>query len=672
MSGDNMRHNTGNPIGPSGSNDPRDLSDNAGIIDQYTNGQLASYPDRFGAPRQSLAGMRTKFDQDQANRLSQFNSFIGSQGFVDLGSYDDGPLTITAASQMFKKDGAYWSPSPALSLPYTTINNWAADKHNFVNRGDGAVRTQLAEVTANLDAVADKIVVDLHYGICRGVGYNGSGGERVTTVTVAAAAGAGSLIVADPTGFVEGQLIVYRGADGEYRTVVVSTVSGSALLLQTPIESAIAGGAQVGIFYKDLSHPTVLGYRAIVDGAIRRSTKKYELVRTWRPNDEFALIAGATTAPYAATVYNNPGSASSPALHVTAPSIGAGIITGQIRIPAGDYLARVFVTPNLGGSAALAVRVSETPIGTIAQNTTILGPCPTVEELYFRKSKTGTVSVSLAGQQAGHQFAVSRVEIVRLTGNVRSLDRGVHVMNGDSWWAQPGALERFKECLPNATFINVGVAGSTALGAALRFFTDVAPYRPTFVWNIFGTNEVAGEVPPASFYAHCGILSQYIASIGATSIFLNCSVGSPTHPNFGDLLTRSREYVLNEDYVAQTADAAQSTEVYKAPINVTVPVGASYRVLIAGSTTKGATIRALYAVGQAGEVTGNVRMGYGTAVTGLNEDILSFELINEIRRNIDIHKATSLERFLMIEIQNTGDAALAVGGYIDLVWSPVR
>ena len=171
-------YNTGNPL-PSA--DAKDRYDNSQTFDELINSPAPFAASRLGAALKTWAGMLNQFSQTLTNFNSQFNAFLDSQGFVDIGSYDAGPLTITAANQMFRKDGAYWSPSPALALPYTTLNNWAADKHNFVNRGDGAVRTQLAEVTANLDAAADKIVVDLHYGICRGTGYNGTGGERVTT-----------------------------------------------------------------------------------------------------------------------------------------------------------------------------------------------------------------------------------------------------------------------------------------------------------------------------------------------------------------------------------------------------------------------------------------------------------------------------------------------------------
>lgn len=666
-----MRYNTGNPVGPSGSSDPRDLNDNCGVIDTFANGEQPSYPDRLGVPRQSLAGMRTNFDQDQQNRVSQFNLFLASQGFVDIGSYDSGPLTITATNQMFEKDGSYWSPSPALSLPYTTINNWASDKDLFVNRGDGAVRTQLVDVTANLDAVSEKLLIDMHYGICRGVGYNGSGGERVTTTTGLVVNGQ-NIPVADVTGFVPGQLIAYHAGDGEYYTAVVSSISGSSLVLQTPIEVSINAGAEVGIFYTQESHATVLGYRAIADGALRRATKKYQIIRVWRPTDDYSVVLGATAVPYADVTYANPGSSTTPSLHVTAPVANAGIFTGSMRLPAGDYIARVFLTPGLAGSSPVAVRVSETPIGSIAQAVLAQGPSPVLQELYFRKSKSGTISVVITGQDVGHQFAVSRIEIVRVVDNIRDLDRGVHVLLGDSWFSLPGIFERLQARLPNATIINKGVAGNTAAGLMARFFADVAPYNPTFVWLMVGTNDVANNVAVSTFFAQVGILSQYILSIKATGIFFNASVGAPNHPVYNDLLTRSREYVINEDYVSQAPDAVQATEVYRAPINVDVPASSTRQIIVPGSTKSSVYVRKMYAIGQAGETTGNIRIKYGTSIGATGEDAVTNSFSVSVITAVSVPKSNANERFLIIELQNTSASAISVGGFIDLEWSPVR
>ncbi|WP_444756775.1 GDSL-type esterase/lipase family protein [Pseudomonas sp. A014] len=665
-----MRYNTMNPVGQDGSNDPRDLYDNSGIIDQFVTGELPAYPDRLGRSRKSLEGMRVDFRQDQQNRDAQFNALLTSSGYIDLGAYDDGPYTIIAPNQMFSKDGAYWSPSPALALPYTTLNNWSADRSKFVNRGDASVRTDLKKALASLDSSSDKLLIDLHYGICRGVGYNGTGGERVTQTTSVVESGQ-SIPVVDATGFVVGQLIVYKAGDGEYYTAVVAAIVGNTIATQSRIEVFIEAGADVGIFYTQESHATLMGYKAIADAALRQASKRFETVHTWTAQDAHTLVGGAVESQFSDATYSNPGSSSQSSLLVTAPAVGGGVSTEEISLPAGDYIARIFVTPNINGSATMIASVSEVGVGAISYSDAPSGQRPIVHEAFFRKSKKRKVYVSLLAQQAGQSIAVSRIEFVRLTGFVKNLDRGVHVLLGDSWFAQPGIAQRLSERLPNATIINKGVGGNTAAALWQRFDTDVRPYNPNFVWVMCGTNDVATGVSPDLFYTGTGIISQYIATTGATGVFFNCSVGAPNHPVYGDLLTPSRNYVINEDYLAQMPGATQATEVYNAPINITVPAGASRRILVPGFTKKPAVLRRLYAVGQGGETTGNIRVGFGTTVTAMNEDVVTYALAESIRNGLDVPKTNQAQRFLMLEIQNTGASEISVGGYFVLEWSPI-
>lgn len=54
-----MRYNTGNPVGTDGSSDPRDLYDNAGVIDVYVNSDQLKAKNRLGEDRLTLAGMNS-------------------------------------------------------------------------------------------------------------------------------------------------------------------------------------------------------------------------------------------------------------------------------------------------------------------------------------------------------------------------------------------------------------------------------------------------------------------------------------------------------------------------------------------------------------------------------------------------------------------------------------
>lgn len=150
-----MRFNTGNPVGDDGSSDPLDLYDNAGVIDQLATGTERQYPNRLGVPTRSFNGMNQDFDesqvqrdsefsQDQAVREEEFQQFLISSGYDDIGDYAAG-LTITGRNQVFLRSGQYYRAKGALALPYTTNGNWTAESANFVSVGDAVLRQDLAQ-----------------------------------------------------------------------------------------------------------------------------------------------------------------------------------------------------------------------------------------------------------------------------------------------------------------------------------------------------------------------------------------------------------------------------------------------------------------------------------------------------------------------------------------------
>lgn len=126
--------NTYNTLNPLGSTAPKDLFDNASNFDEAMNSASPSFYDRFSKRRETWAGMEKAFDD-----------FLLASGYEFIGDYDaDGPLTITQQNQVFTKDGEYWRSSPALALPYITVNNWVIDQPKFVSVGDAQLRQSLA------------------------------------------------------------------------------------------------------------------------------------------------------------------------------------------------------------------------------------------------------------------------------------------------------------------------------------------------------------------------------------------------------------------------------------------------------------------------------------------------------------------------------------------------
>jgi len=125
-----MTYNTNNQLG---SNDPRDLSDNAENLDRAANSQASrTWTDRFNRNRKTFYG----FEQD-------FADFIAASGFVNLGNYTTG-LVLNNFNTTFTKDGLAYRAAPTTVLPYTTTGVWASESSKFVIAGDSTLRQDLA------------------------------------------------------------------------------------------------------------------------------------------------------------------------------------------------------------------------------------------------------------------------------------------------------------------------------------------------------------------------------------------------------------------------------------------------------------------------------------------------------------------------------------------------
>lgn len=107
-------YNTGNPIG---STDARDLYDNAQNLDNFANGTAASYTDRLGVSRRSLAGIDSAAD-----------NVLNSIGYAVPVAYAAG-ISLTLTSQTVDYNGTLYAPKSS-ALPFTT-SSWGADSAKF-------------------------------------------------------------------------------------------------------------------------------------------------------------------------------------------------------------------------------------------------------------------------------------------------------------------------------------------------------------------------------------------------------------------------------------------------------------------------------------------------------------------------------------------------------------
>lgn len=706
-----MRYTTRNPVEPNGSSDPRDLHDNAGNLDLHVNGNAPTWADRRGVLRRSLFGQDAMFTARQVEReawfaasqtewAARFAAFLARSGFRYIGDYDAGPLTITELGQVFEKDGELWGPAASLALPYTTLNNWPVDVPKFVARGDAVLRQELGSeigtdlvsrndetLSAVLDRSADQLaalgsndsenqVIDLHYSISRGVGFIVGEIGETHEATILSVTGARELGLNSASGFTAGQLIVYTGSDGEHYTSAIAGIAGNAVTLTNDIEPKVVGSL-FSNFYREQSHPNVNGYRAIADGALRLMSLKYKSAWLWQADDYYTVLGGASAGPFALSSYQNPGGSGFPSLAVLCPSITDGIVTNGVPLPAGDYVAKVWITPNLSNAAGLNILISENgglgAINFVAAH----GFRPMLIELPFRARNGWQYSVAFRATHPSAEFAISRIEFVKTCATTGSLNKGTHVLLGDSWFSLPGVAERLRARLPKATIINKGMGGHTAEQCWKRFDDDVTPYKPNFVWVMVGTNDVAQGVLPTNFYMHVGIISYMIKRIGAAGIFFNSSVGPVAHTTLGDLLARSRNYAVADDYIGEQPGSLSSTQTGRFPIRITIPAGARRRVLmLPGITKKRVILNTLYLLGSAGETTGTITAGF---CEGVNLPIfepyppllpVSFPMQATLKYNTELPRNAALGKFCAIDIENTGIAPMEVGGYIVASWSP--
>lgn len=135
--GAHMRYETGNPVEPNGSSDPRDLFDNAANLDLALNGDDDQWADRLGRARLSWKGLEDKFYQ-----------FLLNSGFElpPLPYVDGASLVVDRPTQLIERSGNLYSVKLPSSFPVTLTGTWATDQARLVVRSDQSLRQQLAAI----------------------------------------------------------------------------------------------------------------------------------------------------------------------------------------------------------------------------------------------------------------------------------------------------------------------------------------------------------------------------------------------------------------------------------------------------------------------------------------------------------------------------------------------
>ncbi|AVD89666.1 hypothetical protein [Pseudomonas sp. SWI44] len=131
-----MRYNTGNPVGTQGSSDPRDLYDNAGIIDLLVNGPLGEYLSRLGVPLKSWLGI-----------MQQVTDFLIDMGYESVYLTYGAGVVVERQTQLVQRNGDLYRVMNAVDVPLTLTGNWATDAPKLQSVGDAAIRQALANST---------------------------------------------------------------------------------------------------------------------------------------------------------------------------------------------------------------------------------------------------------------------------------------------------------------------------------------------------------------------------------------------------------------------------------------------------------------------------------------------------------------------------------------------
>jgi hypothetical protein len=713
--------NTGNPIG---STNVKDLYDNAENFDVAANSRASrTWIDRLGVPRKTWWGM----EQD-------FQDFLLSSGYVDIGDYGPG-LTITARNQIFAKDGELYRAGPGLALPYTTTGDWATEGSNFVAMGDAILRQDLANpadganivgyrsgvtvrqgldtlesglAQANQDIIdvekqnarlfgsgLDAATIDMHFGVLRGRGWTAgdppwdpSDPQNIHSTTATTAVGTGStdIPIASAADFSAGMLICYLGVDGRYHSAKLhEIVAGSVFRLGHRLPVAISSGAPIYNFYRDNAHPNTYGGAAIVDAAISKLSNDYRIRHfearisdglSWSPYN------GGTVATYSTLSYSNPAETDPyrRAITLTTNGVGQGAQSTIVGLTGGDYVACVNINCGLrtgGFSGELTVAISEFTRGGESYVIATYNDFgyDSVQSVEIPFSVSDGSSVRIIAYTANGAEQVSRLgglSIYKLGNRLAPINRGKHVLFGDSWFSVGSAMAtRFIARLDEAQVVVKGVSGNKASDMLARFGADVAAERPDYVWVMVGTNDYYAGVTPALFEQQILQIRRLIQSIGAQPIIFNASVGSITYSP--PQLNPSRQYALRvrNETISPQANAASSTRrnATFSSTSISIPAGSGVVVGVSpGMTTGDAVLRSLYVSVPALTAT----LGYSGSVAGTGViDATGVKQAGESGANNRIAPRTTDRepRFAVLRLHNASGSAVTAAFSADILWN---
>jgi GDSL-like Lipase/Acylhydrolase family len=441
-----------------------------------------------------------------------------------------------------------------------------------VNNNASAITTNATKAGNTNKLFANTLepaVIDLHFGTQAGTGWSASepGNVVSTTTTAGAAQNTTDIPVVSAATFYAGQLICWLATDNQYYSGTVAAILGGPILrLDRQLPISIASGALVYNWFRDDAHGNQFGFNTVADDALRQlGAKRISRLEYSGPDGSiWAPILGATlTSIPNTTTYSNPGGnqIGQRAISVFSNTVGAGCASAWVALQGGDHTANVVVNPGTrtgGFSGSVDISIDELVAdGTIYQIATLTGILSyggiVSKNIDFNIRQGSSVRIRITSPNSGgFTFYPGIIKYHRNAGFLNTLNRGKHVLLGDSWFAGGDIFNRLVTLLPLATLVNKGVSGNKASDLIARFATDVTPNAPDYVWVMIGTNDYYASVTPGLFEQQILQLRAMIQGIGAQPIFFNAAVGAyaPTLGGGNQLLT-SRGYALAVRYTGQ-------------------------------------------------------------------------------------------------------------------------
>lgn len=402
------------------------------------------------------------------------------------------------------------------------------------------------------------IPINLHFGILQGVGMvQPEQGVSFSTTTTAASV-TNVITVASAANWRVGQLICYEATDGQYYSAIITVISGTTFTLDQTLPVGVASGAGVYAFYENSGHPTLSGYRAVADGALRQMRSAKTLAYLNADGAQWSTVgAGITLTPQTSAYYGNPGSMAAGQQSVLVQGTGANTGVKSLAVQfdsGGTYETEVVVNPgNVSGGAssglvdvAIVATYPDGTSGTLASvRTAVFGNTARIVTVRYRVRRGTRIAVQVTEPTSGTWlFVIGMLRHYRVEDRLRSLNKGKHVLLGDSWIATGEIVARLQARLPLATFVNKGVGSNKISDLLARFNDDVVAQAPNFVWVLGGINDVVAVTPTATTAYLAGVdeLISRIQSLSALPIVFDCQTGSINASQA--IVSLSREYAI--------------------------------------------------------------------------------------------------------------------------------